>query len=256
MDLFTVNTPISPAVPIVANIPHSGLKIPANIAQHLSQAYLPNQDWHLDKLYDFLPQLGVTVMQANYSRYVVDLNRELKEPIAGNFWSSVVPLQTAFDQAIYQDNHSLEDIQNRIQKYYLPYHQKLENLLKEKVQEFGKVYLLDLHSFGGLIDDQICLGNSNGKSCKDFLMLTVESSFTDSNYQVVKNKVFTGGYITRFYSQISGVEALQIELKYPVYLDKNQLDKPQFPDWDIPHFHQAKDKFRDVFAKITSSLKG
>ncbi len=32
--------------------------------------YLPNQDWQLDKLYDLLPDLGVTVLQAIYSRYI------------------------------------------------------------------------------------------------------------------------------------------------------------------------------------------
>ncbi|MBD2365000.1 N-formylglutamate amidohydrolase [Anabaena minutissima FACHB-250] len=255
MDLFTIKTPISKPVPVVANLPHSGLAIPQEITTLLFQAYLPNQDWHLDKLYDFLPQLGVTVMQANYSRYVVDLNREKKEPLAGNFWSSVVPLQTGFGQPIYKNNPRVEDIQNRIQNYYLPYHQKLETLLKEKVKEFGKVYLLDLHSFGGLIDDQICLGNLNGKSCGNFLISTVEDSFVFQGYQVVINKIFTGGYITRYYSQITGVEALQIEVRYHVYLDKSQLDQPQLPDWNISQFYQAKDKFRDIFDKLLNKLQ-
>ncbi|HIK04506.1 MAG TPA: N-formylglutamate amidohydrolase [Trichormus sp. M33_DOE_039] len=255
MDLFTVNIPISQPVPVVANLPHSGLTIPENIATLLAQEYLPNQDWHLDKLYDFLPQLGVTVLQANYSRYVVDLNREVKEPLAGNFWSSVIPLETGFAQPIYTNNPSLENIKNRIQKYYFPYHHKLETILKEKIQEFGKVYLLDLHSFGGVIDDQICLGNLNGKSCSQFLTLKVEEAFACQGYQVVRNKIFTGGYITRNYSQIPGVEALQIEVRYHVYLDDSQLDKPQLPDWNLTNFYQAKDKFIDIFTKIVKEVK-
>ncbi|MEL6352083.1 MAG: N-formylglutamate amidohydrolase [Cyanobacteria bacterium J06627_28] len=80
-DLFTILQPQGKSLPIVANLPHSGLLVPQEIAdsftEHQRQT-LPNSDWHLQQLYSFLPSLGITIMQANYSRYVVDLNRALK----------------------------------------------------------------------------------------------------------------------------------------------------------------------------------
>ncbi len=221
--------------------------------QHL--ATLPNSDWHLDKLYDFLPSLGVTVMQANYNRYVVDLNREAKEPISGNFWFSPIPLQTAFGQPIYTTDPELETLNQRIDKFYLPYHAQLRQLIDEKIKEFGKVYLFDLHSFGGLINDQVCLGNQNGKSCSDKFISCVEDSFISQRYQVVKNKVFNGGYITKYYSKIPNVEVLQIEVRYQVYLDESQIDKPFLPDWNAHKFHLAKIKFQRVFAAIVSQRR-
>jgi N-formylglutamate deformylase len=257
MQLFTVHLPTTKAVPLVANLPHSGMFIPEDItAQFVTEHIdsLPNTDWYLDKLYDFLPHLGITVLQANYSRYVVDLNRELKEPIAGNFWKAVIPLQTAFAKPIYIVNPSQEQLQERIEKFYIPYHNQLSALLQEKVQEFGKVYLLDLHSFFGLITDQICLGNINGKSCSEFVISSVEKMFTKFGYQVVRNKIFNGGYITRHYSQIPGVETLQIEVRYSVYLKENELDKSQPPNWYVPEFYAAKNKFLDIFAKIVHQL--
>lgn len=36
---------------------------------------LPDTDWRVDELYDFAGNLGATVLKANYSRYVADLNR-------------------------------------------------------------------------------------------------------------------------------------------------------------------------------------
>ena len=221
--------------------------------QHL--ATLPNSDWHLDKLYDFLPSLGVTVMQANYNRYVVDLNREAKEPISGNFWSSPIPLQTAFGQPIYTTDPELETLNRRIDEFYLPYHAQLRQLINEKLNEFEKVYLLDLHSFSGLINDQVCLGNQNGKSCSEKFISHVEDSFISQRYQVVKNKVFNGGYITKYYSQIPNVEVLQIEVRYQVYLDESQIDKPFIPDWNAHKFHLAKIKFQRVFAAIVSQRR-
>jgi N-formylglutamate amidohydrolase len=85
-DPFQLHLPRSTAVPIVASIPHSGLLIPGAIAttfQPQFQAYLPHQNWHFDKLYDFLPEFGITVLEAIflaaiYSRCVVVITRSLQ----------------------------------------------------------------------------------------------------------------------------------------------------------------------------------
>lgn len=257
MELFTIHVPKTPAVPLVANLPHSGMFVPDDIAAQFTSEHLqslPNTDWHLDKLYQSLPDLGITVLQATHSRYVVDLNRQLKEPLFGSFWTSVVSEQTAFGKPIYNTKPSSEHIQERIQKYYIPYHDKLETLLQEKIDEFGKVYLVDLHSFLGLITEDIDLGNGNGETCSELLISSVEKTFLSKGYQVVRNKRFTGGYITRHYSQMPGVEVLQIEVRYPVYLKENQLDKLQPPDWEVPEFYAAKKNFDDSFALIVRDI--
>ncbi|MGL5064244.1 MAG: N-formylglutamate amidohydrolase [Microcoleus sp.] len=253
---FRLFLPTTELRPIVANIPHSGLTVPNEVLQILNPDYknfLPNQDWHLDKLYDFLPTLGITVIQAVFSRYVVDLNRPLQEPLFGNFWRSPIPDRTAFDAPLYHISPSPEQIEWRIQQFYRPYHQQLERLLTRTIERFGRVYLLDLHSFMGLIVDDVCLGNVSGKSCSEFLIATVESAFSSKGYQVVRNKVFTGGYITRHYGQIPQVEALQIEIRYPTYLQQTQLDRDDVPDWNVAEFERAKFNLEAIFRAIATS---
>ncbi|NJR49365.1 MAG: N-formylglutamate amidohydrolase [Leptolyngbyaceae cyanobacterium CSU_1_3] len=257
MDLFITHEPQKLAVPIVANLPHSGLFVPDQIAtqflpEHL--ATLPHSDWHLEELYRSLPTLGITVLQATHSRYVIDLNREAKEPLFGDFWTSAIPEKTAFGKPIYQTLPTAENIQERVKKFYNPYHNQLGKILQKKIDQFGKVYLLDLHSFLGLIDDQICLGNRYDRTCSEFLISTVEQSFSSKGYQVVRNKVFSGGYITRRYGKMPDVEALQIEVRYPVYLNENQLDHPQLPGWNGPEFAIAQGNFDQIFAAIVHTL--
>lgn len=257
MDLFVKHEPQGLVVPIVANLPHSGMYVPPEIAaqftpQHLQA--LPNTDWHLDKLYRSLPDLGITVLQATHSRYVVDLNREAREPLFGDFWTCAIPEKTAFGVPIYQTMPTEEEVQERIRKFYNPYHNQLGKLLQKRIDQFGKVYLLDLHSFLGLITEEICLGNRNDQSCSEFLIATVEKGFSDKGYQVVRNKVFTGGYITRRYGNMPDVEALQIEVRYPVYLEEDQLDRPQPPEWNVPKFEIAQKHVDQIFGAIVPAL--
>lgn len=81
---FLINTYKKKQIPIIASIPHSGVDIPLYIKEQftsgMSQA-LPNVDWYLHYLYDFLPSLGITTIQATHYRYVVDLNRALRNAL-------------------------------------------------------------------------------------------------------------------------------------------------------------------------------
>ena len=257
MEILKIHRPQGPAVPIVANLPHSGLFVPDDIAAQFTQTHLqtlPNSDWRLDQLYQNLPQLGITVLQATHSRYVVDLNRPLKPPLFGSFWTAVVPKQTAMGQRIYQTEPNQASIQARVDTFYLPYHRQLQALIEATRERFGRVYLLDLHSFMGPLQEDVCLGNRNGQTCSDRLISVVKKPFVDQGYQVVCNKQFNGGYITAHYGQMPNVEALQIEVRYPLYLAKHQLDQPQIPDWNVPELLAARPIFTQIFTTIANEL--
>ncbi|MBT9311273.1 N-formylglutamate amidohydrolase [Leptothoe kymatousa] len=254
---FRVHPPTGRPCPIVASIPHSGLTVPTEMMELLHgqyQDFLPHQDWHLNRLYDFLPSLGITVLEAAYSRYVVDLNRVAKAPFFGSFWQAAVPRQTAFGSALYRVVPDQPQIQRRIDAIYRPYHQRLETLLQAAIAQFGQVYLLDLHSFAGPITDQVCLGNNNGRSCSNQWMTAVKAGFNGQDYQVACNHVFNGGYITRHYGAMANVDALQIEFRYHNYLDLKQLDQPRIPDWDVPEFHQAQQRVAEIFRSLVDNL--
>ncbi|MGD1952573.1 MAG: N-formylglutamate amidohydrolase [Leptolyngbyaceae cyanobacterium] len=255
---FRVHHPTVDLCPIVASIPHSGLIVPEEMVAALKPNYrdfLPHQDWHLDKLYDSLPQLGITVLEAAYSRYVVDLNRAANAPFIGSFWQAAVPKQTAYGKSLYCELPSLQQIKERIDQVYHPYHHQLSHLLEQVINQFGYVYLLDLHSFAGPIVDQVCLGNSNGSTCSEEFISAVDTAFVSQGYQVARNHVFNGGYITRHYGEMANVQSLQIELRYHNYLNLSLLKQEHIPDWDMPEFHQAKRKIQSVFSHLVQCLQ-
>ena len=106
----------------------------------------------------------------------------------------------------------------------------------------------------GLITEDVCLGNADGKTCSEALLNQVQNSLTEQSYQVVNNKVFSGGYITRHYGQQPNVEALQIELRYNNYLGQDQLNTTQIPTYQGPQFDLAQKQLKAAFHSILTSI--
>jgi N-formylglutamate deformylase len=257
MKLYNLLIPEKTRVPILATIPHSGIYVPSDIRKQFRQnpkPVLTNMDWHLDKLYDFLPELGITVLQAAHSRYVVDLNREAKEPLVGPNSSSVISQYNTQGSPLYAQAPSKSEIETRLTKYYYPFHEKLKAILEEMTGKFGYVFLIDLHSYFLYPVTDACLGNCNGITCSDDFINTVEQALNRQDFSVVKNEGFTGGYITRHYGSIPNIASLQIELRFPVYLNGDYFGEEEITEWDCDRFRNAKTRLRAVFGDIIKGL--
>jgi len=207
--------------PFVASIPHAGLLVPKGLPD---LAKLPNHDWHIDKLYEFLPSIGVTTLKANYSRYVVDLNRSLTTPIFGSFYKSCIAETDSHGNPIYDKRP--ENLHDRITEYYDPYHRKLNELLYYTVKEFGFAVLLDIHSFAGGVDAEIELGNANGITCIHEIIDMFHGAYS-KHFEVVTNEKYVGGQIIRKHCS-ERVQAIQIEHRYDIYLDGLSPDCEKF----------------------------
>lgn len=229
MDLYRFDPGPSP---LVVSMPHAGTHVPEWLAPRLRAAAraLPDTDWHLERLYDFLQDLGASVLVATHSRYVVDLNRppDNVSLYPGQDTTGVVPLDTFHNEPIYVPGFppSEEEVATRIETYWRPYHQRLQQALEETKAKHGYALLWDAHSifsevprfFKGKLPD-LNLGTADGKSCApgvgEALMKSVEG------YSAVLNRRFKGGYITRHYGNpAAGVHAVQLELSEATYMDE------------------------------------
>jgi N-formylglutamate deformylase len=246
------------ALPVVASVPHSGTFVPEWLASKFEPQQLEalwNSDWFLPELYDFLPLLGVRLLVGTHSRYVGDLNRS-ELPAFGDFWRAMVPEKTAAGRVVYREPPSEAELLRMRDEHYRPYHERLAAILAELRARFGSVYLLDLHSFHGLIEDDVCLGNAHGVTCAEPLLAAFEAGFQQQGFQTVRNRVFAGGYITRHYGAQAGVEALQVELRYTCYHDCSRIDEPLRPVPDPARIAAARVRLRRAFEQALERLCG
>ena len=229
MDLYKYRAGPSP---LIVSMPHTGTYVPEWLAPRLSAAAraIPDTDWHLERLYDFLEELGASVLVATHSRYVVDLNRppDNTNLYPGRDTTGIVPMDTFHREPVYLPGFppSDEEVAKRIETYWKPYHLRLEQAIAEKKARHGYALLWDAHSifsvlprfFEGKLPD-LNLGTADGKSCAPGIGEALAKAV--EGYSVVLNGRFKGGYITRRYGDpASGVHAVQLELAEATYMDE------------------------------------
>ena len=239
--------------PYIFSFPHSGRLLTRDMDWQLNPEalkFLPNVDWHLLELYDFLKKYKVNLISTPHSRYVVDVNRPPDAEKLGNYRRSLVYSSNTWDEEIYAIPPTSEDIDRRIERYYDTYHDELEALITKKVQEFGKVYLIDLHSFMGPIEEDVCLGNPNNSTSSEIFINKFDEAFRLEGFNAVKNKVFIGGYITKSYAIKDMVETLQIELRYTNYIEGEDLDMRQVPRTETTLFYETALRLERVFEHV------
>jgi len=257
MEVCVKHDPKREIVPIIANLPHSGLYVPPEIDRRFTpqhRQWLRNTDWYLPQLYRFLPEIGVAMLEATHSRYVVDLNRDPSGELYGSFARAVVAEATADGAPIYAEPPDLGELAGRVIAYHAPYYAALRGILTDTVRRFGRALLLDLHSFMGPIHNDVCIGDRWGTACSAEVSDAFHDALSAEGFDTVRNAPFAGGHIVRAYATPPTVETLQIELRYTTYLDCAKIDEPGRPKLDPSRIAAAHARLRPAMVRAIESL--
>ena len=231
------------SAPVLISVPHAGTYIPDDLKRQLTPEalQLPDTDWHVDRLYDFAQEIGVGLLVASHSRYVIDLNRDPtgQELYPGADNTELVPTTTFFRAPVYRTGElpDAAEIARRVWTYWRPYHDRLGAELASIRQRHGLAVLWDAHSiasevprfFPGRLPD-LNLGSVRGSSADPTLTLRIKSMLERAaRFSHVLDGRFTGGYITRHYGRpADDVHALQLEIAESSYMD----ERPPYT-WDV-----------------------
>lgn len=219
--------------PLLISMPHVGTRLTPEVESGLveSAKAVPDTDWHLPILYAFAKEMGASLLIANYSRYVIDLNRsDDDQPLYAGATTGLFP-SIFFDGTplfLEGKSPSTEVRQTYIEQIWRPYHQKLQTELARIQNEYGHAMLFDAHSIRGeipfLFDGRLPdlnLGTFNGQSCAPELAQQLISLCDASDYSAVLNGRFKGGFITRHYGQpAKNIHAVQLEMAQAIYMEE------------------------------------
>jgi N-formylglutamate deformylase len=237
---FYIIEPKGKTVPLVLSVPHCGVEFPSEIKDDYIPEKMQNPDdtdWFVHQLYDFASEMGVTIIHAKYSRWVIDLNRDPESAPLYNDGRLITGLTTATDflgGPIYKDDSLVPDqgeVERRLETYYWPYYREIERLLGERKQEFGKAVLWDAHSIRRVVKTirkdpfpDMILGTNEGRSADQDLIDAALTTLRGGEFQINYNDPFKGGHITRYFGKPENdVHALQLEMNKVLYMDDAEL---------------------------------
>lgn len=248
--------------PLLVSIPHSGLLVPRDVDDVETRLTdvgrsLIDTDWYVDRLYDFVVDLDASVLIANYSRYVVDLNRARDGTALypGQSETEICPTSTFTDEPLYVagENPGPAEISRRITRFWQPYHDELKSELERIRRNFGYAMLWDAHSiqsqlprfFDGILPE-LNLGTADGAASTSDLGDAVYSIIRESRYSSAYNGRFKGGYITRNYGNPDErIFALQLEIAQRSYMS-------EYPDFAFDE--GPAEKLRSILRRLLQKV--
>ena len=223
--------------PLVVSMPHTGSWIPAELHHRLSATgrMIPDTDWDLDRLYDWLPAHGASVIRATWSRYVIDLNRHPDGlplyPGGTMNHTALVPASSFDGVPLYHEGKepTSAEVAQRLQRYWRPWHARLDSLVAAARHRHGRAVLFDCHSIRSVVPryqasrlPDLNIGTADGTSCAPELRETIAGILgRDRRYSVAVDGLFKGGYITRHYGRPEeGIHAFQLEQSLAIYMQE------------------------------------
>ncbi len=220
--------------PILISVPHDGSFIPEQIQcnMHGFAHNTPDRDFFVAQLFSFAKDFDISLLKTNISRYVIDMNRPADDSCLypGKSTTGLCPTSSFDNKKLYIEEPTAEDIQQRIVKYWQPYHQIIKDKIAVIKEQHGFAILIDAHSikskverfFDGQLPD-INIGTNSEQSCSSEIENKIRAVLESQNkFSFVFNQRFKGGYITRNYGDPgNNIHAIQIELSQINYLDEN-----------------------------------
>ena len=176
------------------------------------------------------------VIKTDIARAFIDLNRSVEDMSPDNP-DGLIKSSTCYKKPIYHNEKEPdESLQNLlIELYYRPYHNSIQNSLKE----LDLKVCLDCHSMAsiapGISPDgnnskrpKFCLSNNDGKASSHEMMELLAECISES-YGIKRNEIslndpFHGGYITKTYGN-NPVPWIQVEMNRDLYLSDPWFDE-------------------------------
>lgn len=270
-DLTGPNSGAQP-LPLLYDSPHSGRVFPDGFASRLASEELRRaEDAYVDHVFAGVPEVGGTLITANFPRIYIDPNRAVDDidpaaldgewptllnPGEKSKWGKGLVWKTLRgQQEIYDHRLSVNEVQHRIDHYWQPYHSAVSDAIEAMHSRFGCVFHINCHSMRGTgyneVSDKFAprpdfvLSNRDGASCEPSFINMIAHYLSGCGFEVSINDPFKGAELTKAYSNPADRRhSLQIEINRTLYLKDGTYDKRD----DFDAFYQVMQGMNETCA--------
>lgn len=240
-------------LPIVFDSPHSGTVYPTNsgiVAP--AMALKTTWDAYVDELWAAAPDAGAALLAARFPRAYIDTNRssdDIDPELLATPWDGQLAPSDACKRGMglirryalpnvpmYAERLPVNEVRERISRYYEPYHTLLSDLLNSAHSAHGTVWHINCHSMKS-VGNAMNVDSGSGRPdmvVSDYNGTTCDTGFTEwtagqlrkFGYSVSINDPYQGGYIVRRYGRPDeGRNSIQIEINRRLYMNEASFEK-------------------------------
>ena len=251
---FTLCAPVAPAIPLVCDSPHSGTTYPEDFGHAVPRTLLrAAEDTHVEALWQAAPDVGATLLAAHFPRSYIDANRTLDDLDPALLDAPWPTLLTPSEKTrlgygliwrnvnattpIYARKLPVAEVQRRIRRCYLPYHEALAAAIEHTHAKFGAVWHLNLHSMPNNAYERLqiksehpladfVLGDRDGTTCEPAFVDLVEQELKARGYTVARNNPYKGVQLIAQIGQPGRQRhSMQVEIRRPIYMDEASRER-------------------------------
>ncbi len=250
-------------IPLIFDSPHSGTHYPADFNYSCAfQTLEKAEDQYVDDLFAAAPDYNAPLLRALFPRSYLDVNRahnDIDPELFDGDWPyddmPIDPTNRSYagiglirrlispNEPVYAELLSPKEIKSRIETYYRPYHDVLENIIDGAHKNYGQVWHVNCHSMPSktlgaslknsalgrvnpYIQPDFVLGDRDGTSCDLDFTHSIRDHLKSKGYIVAINNPYKGVELVERYSTPSiGRHSLQIEISKALYLNEETHQK-------------------------------
>ena len=242
---------------LVLDSPHSGTRYPADFLFSCNALSLRRaEDTHVEKLYDFAPDLGVHWVEAMFPRSYLDANRnttEIDEALLDAPWPGPIETEAtimskvrlgkgliwrSLDDAspIYNRQLGVAEVQARIVNCWQPYHAAVASAIDTAHTQNGYSVHINCHSmpaiasskatdFPGEAHADFVVGDRDGTTAHPVLSQMICAHLRGLGYSVAYNHPYKGVELVRRYSNPAAQRhSIQLEINRKLYMNEDTLE--------------------------------
>lgn len=216
---------------MVLHIPHSSKEIPDYLRKDilLSDNELQEELITLTDLYTDIIFTGYETVKAEFSRFVCDVERfeDDSQEEMSKLGMGAVYIKTPTGKQL---RHFDESKRNHIiETYYRPHHNKLEQAVKNSLEQYNECFIIDCYSFNentNYVDmstaPEICIGSDKFHTPENIVQQSIEI-FKSYGFTVEINNPFSGSLVPlSYYNKDSKVKSMMIEINKSVYIKSGE----------------------------------
>lgn len=245
--LFLHYEPAAAPLPLIVDVSRSGREYPKEYRSPLPFTTVhDNVSMYVEDLFAGAPQVGATLLYCMFPNTWVDVNRDeldMDPAVVDGQWPvklkptartleglGLIKSKSRYGEPFQERTLSVAEIEDRLNKYYRPYHAELTRIIDDLHARFGIVRQISCHCMSavgapthpdaGQPRPDFCIGDLHGKTTSPEFRALVVDTLKRLGYSVTVNEPYVGNVlIARNSDPARGIDSLQIEINKKLFMD-------------------------------------